>query len=137
MAMNFFTVDAIVPDPAGDKTIKLFKAPTDAQGGGVTLLAAEIVCSGTVTHSLGVAGTTFTGALHRYSTDYAVNGTITDTLGGTDVGWGANVKQAWTVDTDYAFIDAGEYVVLDYAEVNAGNPPAPGAQVSLLFAVGR
>ncbi len=138
MAQDFFSVSYLLPDPgADDLQIKVFKAPSDVNGGGVTLLDADIVCSSTATHSLGVGGTTFTVALHRFSTAYAVNGTITDALGGTDVGWGAEVPQQFTVDSSYNFIDAGEYVVLDYQEINAGNPPAPGAQLTMNFVRGK
>lgn len=114
-----FSVSMIIPDPGGDdKQIAVFKAPTNALGGGVRLQSAEFT-PGAATH----AGTSFSLALHKYSAagTPAVNGTIAAAIGGTAATiWADGVPQAFVLDTDYSFIDAGEYIVLDYQEDNSG-----------------
>ena len=65
-----------------------------------------------------------------------VNGTIsTNTLGGTAVGWTAGVTQTFTLNSTYSYISAGEWVVVQYNEVNAGNPT--GGFVVLEYQMGR
>lgn len=138
MANDIIPVTVNIPDLGADnRQFYAVKAPLDANGGGLTLLEAYAVPSTTVTNSLGVGGTTFTLALHRYSSagTPAVNGTIAAAVGGTAQGWTAGVRRDFTIDEDYAFIDAGEYVVVQYNEINAGNPVA--CQVHLLFAQGK
>ena len=50
-------------DPGGDnKQLLLFKAPSDALGGGITIVGGSAVNGGALT-----AGTVFTLALHKYS----------------------------------------------------------------------
>ena len=116
-----FQVSVLIPDPgADDKQIFIYKAPTDSLGGGARLKAAQVV-NGAATG----AGTSFSFALHKYSNagTPAVNGTIAPAIGGTAATiWADAVPQAFVIDTDYSFIDAGEYIVLDYQEDNAAAP---------------
>lgn len=107
-----------VPDPAGDdKQLFLMKAPKDSYGGGITIVGAEAV-NGTATNS----GTTFTYQLLKYSNagTPAVNGTISSAIGGTAAPWGDAVPKDF--DPTHIFMDAEEWLVLDYQEVGSGNP---------------
>lgn len=117
--MNIFGITYPVGDPgADDKQLFLYKAPSDSLGGGVRVLSASAVNGA----SLAGAGTTFTFQLLKYASNGTVcNGTVTDVLGSATQ-WTAEVPQAFTVDSTYAFLDAGEWLVLDYQELNAGNP---------------
>ncbi len=122
---------------ADNRQVFALCAPSDAEGGGITILSARAVSSTTIANSLGVGGTTYTLALHRYSgaATPAVNGTIAAPIGGTAVGWTAGKPIAFTVDNAYAFLDAGEWLVVQYNEVNSGNPV--WAQVDITYALGR
>lgn len=127
-------------DPGADnKQLFLLRAPSAAHGGGITILAAGAVQGGTVTNSLGVGGTTFTLALHKYTnaTTPAVYGTITNTVGGTAQGWGAGVPNTFTVTTSGStnYLSPGEWLVAQYNEVNAGNPT--NATIYVHYAYGR
>jgi hypothetical protein len=118
--MNFFPITVQVPDPGADnKQLFVFQAPTDGLGGGVRLLAADAVNGAT----LAGAGTTFTYQLLKYSSAAtpAVNGTISDVIGSATQ-WTASTPQAFTLDSDYTFLDAGEWLVVDYQELAAANP---------------
>ena len=119
--MNQFTVSIPVPDPGGDnKQIFIYQAPSDSLGGGVRLLSGAAVNTATPG-----SGTSFSYALHKYSSagTPAVNGTIAPAIGGTAATtWTANVPQSFVIDTDYSFLDAGEWLVLDYQEDQTGNP---------------
>lgn len=130
--MNQFTVSSVIPDPAGDnKKLFLYKAPSDSLGGGVRVLSASAV-NGAATN----AGTSFSFALHKYSNagTPAVNGTIAPAIGGTAATiWADAVPQAFVVDSDQAFLDAGEWLVLDYQEDTAGNPTNAVVTVHLQF----
>ena len=114
-------ISAVIPDPGADnKQIFLYQAPTDAKGGGVRLQSAVAV-NGAATG----AGTSFSFALHKYSNagTPAVNGTIAPAIGGTAATiWADAVPQAFVLDDDYTFLDAGEWLVLDYQEDNASAP---------------
>ncbi len=116
-----FTVSTLIPDPGADNLkLWVYKAPTAALGGGVRILSAHA----TVGVATG-AGTSFSLALHKYSSagTPAVNGTIAAAIGGTAATyWTAGVPQAFTIDADYSFLDAGEWLVLDYQEDNALAP---------------
>ena len=116
-----------IADPGGDnKQIYLLRAPSTGQGGGLTILSASAVQAGTAALSHGVGGTTFTYALHKYTnaTTPAVYGTIAAAIGGTAQGWGAGRVQEFTIDTAGStnYLSGGEWLVLQYNEVNAGNP---------------
>ena len=121
-----------VPDPGGDnKQLYLFRAPTDAQGGGITILSAAAHNGATT-----AGGTTFSYQLRKYSSagTPALNGTITSVLGGTTSYWAAGVPKAFTLGAD-VFIDAGEWVVLDYQEDAAGNPT--NSHINIQYVMGK
>lgn len=132
--MNLFTVSSVIPDPGGDnKKLFLYRAPSDSLGGGVRVLSAYAV-NGAATG----AGTSFSYQLLKYSNagTPAVNGTISAAIGGTAATiWADAVPQAFTVDADQAFLDAGEWLVLDYQEDTAGNPT--NSVVTVNLAVGK
>lgn len=112
--MNMFPITVNLPDPGADNKQEIvFTAPTDALGGGVRILSGRA----TTMTTLSGAGTTFTLALHKYSNagTPAVNGTIAAAIGAS--GWAAGVPQAFTIDSDYSFLDAGESLVIDYQEL--------------------
>ena len=107
-------------DPGGDnKQIFVMQAPTESLGGGIRIVSASAV-NGAATGS----GTTFTYQLLRYSNagTPAVNGTISDVLGGTAAPWGASVPKDFVITASDAFLSAGEWLVVDYQETNNGNP---------------
>lgn len=121
--MSFDTriTTVILPDGAANGALfTILKAPTDAHGGGLRLLAASAVeqASGQT------SGTAYALQLLKYSSagTPAVNGTIAANIGGTASPLAAGVPQAWTLDDDYTFIDAGESVVVKYSEQNTTNP---------------
>jgi len=132
--MNLFTVSTCITDPgAGDKHIFLYQAPTASLGGGVRVVSASA-------HSQSQgAGTSFSLALHKYSSagTPAVNGTIAAAIGGTASGsvWVEGVPQAFTIDADYAFLDAGEWLVVDYQEDAA--LAVVGANITVNLQVGK
>jgi hypothetical protein len=73
-------------DPGGDnKQLFLLRAPSAAFGGGLTILSGEAVQGAAAALSQGVGGTTFTLALHKYTSagTPAVYGTTSGTTGGT------------------------------------------------------
>ncbi len=121
------TVTIFPGDPGGDnKQLFVMRAPTAAHGGAVTILAAEAVQAGTAALSHGVGGTTFTLALTKYTNAAtpAVYGTVAASIGGTAQGWGAGRVQEFTISTSGTAnqLSAGEFLVAQYNEVNAGNP---------------
>lgn len=127
--MNFIPITVNLPDPGGDNKQEIvFTAPTDGNGGGVRILSGKVSTMTTLSDS----GTTFTLALHKYSSagTPAVNGTIAAAIGAS--GWAAGVPQAFTIDSDYSFLDAGESLVLDYQELAAC---APGLTNVTIWAV--
>jgi hypothetical protein len=128
--MNIFTVSTIVPDPGGDnKQIFLYRAPSGSLGGGVRVLGGAAVNGAT----LG-AGTSFSFQLLKYSSAATpvVNGTVCAAIGGTAATfWTSAVPQAFVIDAAHSFLDAGEWLVLDYQEDNAGNPTNCGLTIEL------
>lgn len=129
--VNIITVP--IPDPGADnKQIFLLQAPTDALGGGIRILYATAI-NGAATG----AGTSFTYALHKYSSagTPAVNGTIAAAIGATTAPWGAKVPKSFTLDADYTFLDAGEWLVLQYNEQTAGNPTL--SSVTIGYVMGK
>jgi hypothetical protein len=56
-------------------------------------------------------------------------------VGGTAEGWTANVVKTFTLNEAYTFLDAGEWLVGQYNEVNAGNPV--GASIVVHYKMGR
>ncbi len=107
-----------VADPGGDnKQLFAFRAPSDALGGGITVIGISGV-NGAATN----AGTTFTLQALKYSNagTPAVNGTISNAIGGTAAPWADAVPKDFS--PTHTFMDAGEWLVLDYQEIAAGNP---------------
>lgn len=132
MSFDVHILSIPVPDPGGDDTILLFKAPEDAAGGCIRLIDAEAV-----NHAATGSGTSFSYALHKYSNagTPAVNGTITAAIGGTASPWADGVPKAFTIDSTYGVIDAGEWVALVYAEQSAGNPTK--SHITLHYVMGK
>jgi len=129
--MNLMTVNVPIADPGGDdKQLFIFRAPESY--GGCRLVQAEAVNKAAT-----AGGTTFTYCLHKYSNagTPAVNGTITDVLGGTASYWADGVPKEFTIDTDYSFLDAGEWLVVDYQELNSGSPTL--CALNLKFEMGK
>jgi hypothetical protein len=127
-------------DPGADnKQLFLLRAPSAAKGGGLTIMGAEAVQAGTAALSHGVGGTTYTLALHKYTNAAtpAVYGTVAAAIGGTATGWGAGRVAEFTIDQagTLRYISAGEYLVLQYNEVNAGNPL--NASVIVRYCIGK
>lgn len=126
MAQDYGTFSVAINDPgADDKLIPVLEAAADVFGGGLTVLWAKAEVHTSVTNSQGAGGTTFTLQLMKRSAEGtpAVNGTVsTNIVGGTAEGWTAGVPHAFTIDPDYAFLDAGESLVVDYQEINSGSP---------------
>jgi len=127
-------------DPGGDnKQLFLLRAPSAAFGGGLTILSGEAVQGAAAALSQGVGGTTFTLALHKYTNagTPAVYGTIAAAIGGTAVGWGAGVPNAFTITTSGStnYLSAGEWLVCQYNEINAGNPV--NATICIRYILGR
>lgn len=117
-----------------DVTGHIFKAPSDAQGGGITILdawASNAVATG--------AGTSFSLQLENWSTagtaiKSGAAGTIAAAIGGTAATiWAANVPQSFTLG--YPFVDAGEYVVLRKNESNSSDPTR--AVVNIAYVMGK
>ena len=49
------------------------------------------------------------------------------------MGWTAGVPQTFTLNSTYSYISAGEWVVLQYNEINAGNPTNGFAQLKYVM----
>jgi hypothetical protein len=65
-----------------------------------------------------------------------VNGTIAAAIGGTaGTVWTEGVPQAFTIDADYAFLDAGEWLVIDYQEDAA--LAVVGANITVVMQMGK
>ena len=135
MSMDFFTVSACLADPGGDNfQLFLFKAPASANGGGVRLVSAYASAP-----TSQAAATSFSLALHKYSSagTPAVNGTIAPAIGGTAATyWTAGVPQAFVISTSYNFLDAGEWLVVDYQEDGTVTPTG-GAYITCVFQPGN
>jgi len=84
----------------------LFKAPTNALGGAITVIEAGASCDDTI-----ATGSSVVLNLLRYSTAYAVEGTLGAGLGST--GWTAGTLKEWTISD--AVVDADEFIVLKVA----------------------
>lgn len=134
MSMNTKQVVIPVPDPGGSDTLLIFKAPSANNGGGRRLLEASFV-----NHAATSGGNAFSLALHRFSNagTPAVNGTIASAIGGTTalLHWGDSIPKAFTIDHDYSFLDAGEWLALVYTEIGTGN--TTNGQLVLTFADGK
>jgi hypothetical protein len=102
-----------------DTSIYALVAPSAALGGGLTIVDAYAI-DDTATG----AGTSWAVALHKYSAlgTPAVNGTIAAAVGGTASPFAAGVPQQFTLDTDYTFLNAGEWLVIEKTEDNSSDP---------------
>jgi hypothetical protein len=105
-----------------DTTLFALKAPAAGSGGGLTILEAYVV-EDELEADQGV-GTAWAVALHKYSSagTPALNGTIAAAVGGTADLWVAGVPKTFTIDADYAFVDAGEWVAIEKTEENSNDP---------------
>lgn len=131
MAFDVKTLSVNIPDLGADnKQLYIMKAPSDALGGGLSILEANVV-NGAATG----AGTSFGLKLHKYSAagTPALNGTIAVEIGGTASPWADGVPKAFTISAP--FVDAGEWVVVQYEEYTNGNPT--NCQLNLTYALGR
>lgn len=116
-----------------DVTGHMFRAPSDAHGGGITILAAYAV-NGAATG----AGTGFSLQLENWDTGGTAiksgsGGTIAAAVGGTADPFAENTPKAFTISN--AFVDAGEWVVLRKNETNSSDPTR--AVVSVHYVLGR
>ena len=102
-----------------DVTFFALKAPSAANGGGLTVLAAWAVDDAATT-----SGTSYSLALHQYSSagTPALAGTIAAAIGGTADPFAAGVPKAFTISSTYQFIDAGEWVAIQKEEDNSSDP---------------
>lgn len=136
MAFHTQTVNVVLPTTVADAaTFTVLTAPTDALGGGIRLLAAQAVerASGQG------AGTAYALQLLKYSYagTPAVNGTISSAnIGGTASPLAAGVPQAWTLNSSYTFLDAGESVVVKYSEEGAATNPTQ-CTVTIHYLLGK
>lgn len=127
MAANGLDVKILtvaLPDTAtgfqgDDVTGHVMVAPSDAHGGGVTILAAYGV-NGAATG----AGTGFSLQLENWDTGGTAikssGGTIAAAIGGTADVWAADTPKSFTISN--AFVDAGEWVVVRKNETNSSDP---------------
>ena len=110
---NTKVTTVIVPDPAGDATILLFKAPEV----GATILNAYAACSTAIaSHATNI----ITGSLLDGGAD-ATGTTSMAAFGGANTAWAANEANAMTVTQDS--VDGGDNVLFKYDE---GGTVAPG-----------
>lgn len=101
---------------ADDVIAVLFRAPSAAFGGAITILEAYAT-----NQAATGAGTSFDLTLLNYGTGgTAVSGTISNAIGGTASPWAAGVPINFTI-TD-GKVEAGEYVVVSKNEVNSSDP---------------
>jgi hypothetical protein len=111
---------------AGTLAMPVFRVPTDALGGGITILDGRAVANSTM--AVGscpnfLLGTCGTGATISFGAAIASNylGTVATS------GFTSLVEQTWTITTP--FVDAGNHVV-----INAG---APLANAGTFYANGK
>lgn len=104
----------------GDDVVgHLFAAPSDAHGGGITILAAYGVNAAATG-----AGTGFALQLENWGTGgtaiKASGGTLAAAIGGTADPWAASTPKSFTISN--SFVDAGEWVVVRKNETNSSDP---------------
>lgn len=130
--MNIVTQSIYIGDPGAADTMLVLQAPSDDIGGGIRILEAMAV-----NHAATAGGTSFTLQMLKYSSagTPAVNGTITASIGGSADEWADSVPKEFTIDSDYSFLDADEWLAIKYAEENSGNPTRCYVQVK--YAVGK
>lgn len=103
-------------------TAILFKAPSNALGGGITILEAEV---STMEGGLG----TFTLLTSSSAGTKDINGTISATWGTSSLGAGS----AYPLTIGTGFVDADEYVCL----AQTGSIVYPGGRLSLKYVMGQ
>lgn len=103
-------------------SVLLFKAPSDALGGGISILEAQI------SSEKGGLGTFALLTSSSYGTK-DINGTITDSFGTSSMGAGS----AYDMTISDAFVDADEWVVLS----KSGSILYPGGVVSIAYIMGK
>jgi hypothetical protein len=131
MSNDVHIISIALGDPgADDVQLFAFEAPAVGDGGGVTVVAAHVVDSAATSGTVGWAV-----ALHTYSNAATplLNGTIAAAVGGTTDHWAADVPKDFSVTDTY--VSAGEQVVLQYDETNAGNPT--NAIVNIHYKMGK
>lgn len=105
----------------------LFKTPTDALGGGITLLEASVVQGGTTSSALRLVTTGSAGT--------AASGTITTSaVGGSGTAFAINTPKNFTIPAANAFVDANTWLAIKEANVQACNTVCI---VSIKYAMGR
>lgn len=131
---DFVTTTVYIPnDPAGDdKQIFALKAPSAANGGGITIREAKAINGAATSSSNG-----FAVALHKYTNagTPALSGTIAAAVGGTTDHWAAGVPKDFSIDSDEAFLNAGEHLVLQYNEDGTGTPT--NLAIEIVYEFGR
>ena len=133
MAQDYQISNISLTQLQGDAvTYFAMKAPSAANGGGFTVLAATAV-EDTATGS----GTSWSIALHKYSGagTPALQGTIAAAIGGTASPWVQGVPKNFTISSTYAFIDAGEWIAIEKTESNSSDPMS--GQVVIHWVPGR
>ena len=110
--------------PVGTSVVHLFQAPTDDQGGGITVLSAFASSPDTI-----ATGSAPTFRLLRYSSGAVVEGTIGSQTLGTG-GWTAGTPKTWTISD--AFVDESEYIALECGgtAANAGTAYTNGVHIT-------
>lgn len=120
MAMDYNILSVSLSEAAGDDaSLYVLKAPSAANGGGLTILEAYVIDEGATT-----SGTSWAVALHKYSSagTPAVNGTIAAAIGGTSDPFAKGVPKTFTIAAAYRFLDAGEWLVIEKTEDNSSDP---------------
>jgi hypothetical protein len=109
--------------PVGTVVPLLFQAPTDDQGGGITVISAFAMSPDTI-----ATGSAPTFRLLRYSSAAAVEGTIGSQTLGTG-GWTAGSVKSWTISD--AFVDESEFIALECGgtAANAGTAYTNGVRI--------
>ena len=104
----------------GTSVVLIAKAPTDALGGGITVLDAFVMSPDTI-----ATGSAPTVRILRYSSGAVVEGTIGSQTAGTG-GWTAGTPKTFTISDP--FVDAGEYIAIEFAgtAANAGTAYTQG-----------
>ena len=94
-------------------TRPMFHAPSPGNGGGLTVVSADVAMAGTTAASLElVKGVTSGGTL-------TINGTIAAAIGGTASLWVANVVKSFTPSGTAVFVQANEWVAVKEKNVQA------------------
>lgn len=130
--MNTFTVVVSLDatDWAGTPKKPIYRCPTAAYGGAVTLVAAEASVQNTTS-----GGNTFSLDLQNGGTDASgTTSIVSATIGGSSSEWAANTPKSWTISDGE--LEAGEYLMLVKTEEGTGDDPLLGS-VILTFVQGN